>query len=374
MGKLLLNSLEIRNFRAFRHLKIKKVGRVNLIVGKNNVGKSSLLEALWLYARRGSPATIRDILEARDESRLPISAETDTESRALAIKYLFHGRKEIGRQSETIYIGPINSPNTTLSITLMWHEQQIGEDGIIRLLPIRVDDFDEIDNPVLGVVSRFGSETVTTRRLTRYFERRAVQSTELNEIPCIFIPANGPSKNQIAFWRDRSVIEGRENYVIQALGIIAGDVESINLVSSQDAGRSISSADRVPVVKLRGTDNFIPLRSLGEGMNRLFALALALVNAQNGILLLDEVESGLHYSVLADVWQLILQIAQALNVQVFASTHSKDCINAFNEATKKDRNEEGFLIRLGRKQGDIITTIFDEDELEIATEQNVEVR
>ena len=59
---LLLPSLEIKNFRAFRHLSIEKLGRVNLVTGKNNVGKSSLLEALWLYAERGSPTLVRQLL------------------------------------------------------------------------------------------------------------------------------------------------------------------------------------------------------------------------------------------------------------------------------------------------------------------------
>src|SRR5690348_12744309 len=67
MGKLLLGSLEIHNFRGFHNLHIEHLGRVNLIVGKNNVGKTSLLEALRLYAERGSPVLILELLGARDE-------------------------------------------------------------------------------------------------------------------------------------------------------------------------------------------------------------------------------------------------------------------------------------------------------------------
>lgn len=67
MGKLLLESLEIQNFRGFHHLQIEKLGRVNLIVGKNNIGKTSLLEALELYARRGAPELIRQFLRSRND-------------------------------------------------------------------------------------------------------------------------------------------------------------------------------------------------------------------------------------------------------------------------------------------------------------------
>ena len=94
MSNLVLDSLEIKNFRAFKHLKIEKLGRVNLIVGKNNIGKSSVLEALWLFARRGEPALIWDILGARNESGSAMSnLPPNVDERISSIKYLFYGRK-----------------------------------------------------------------------------------------------------------------------------------------------------------------------------------------------------------------------------------------------------------------------------------------
>jgi AAA15 family ATPase/GTPase len=70
MGNLILSSLEIRKFRGFQHLQIERLGRVNLIVGKNNVGKSNLLEALQMYARRAStPTIISEIMETSQLSK-----------------------------------------------------------------------------------------------------------------------------------------------------------------------------------------------------------------------------------------------------------------------------------------------------------------
>ena len=69
MSNLVLNSIQIENFRAFQHLDIRQFTRVNLVVGKNNVGKSTLLEAIRLYAYRGSIDIIWQILEGRDEGR-----------------------------------------------------------------------------------------------------------------------------------------------------------------------------------------------------------------------------------------------------------------------------------------------------------------
>ena len=105
----------------------------------------------------------------------------------------------------------------------------------------------------------------------------------------------------------------------------------------------------------------------------MFGLALALVNAKNGILLIDEIESGLHYSVHLKVWQLIFKIASQLNIQVVATSHSWDAIEAFQEAANKDV-EKGLLIRLARKGEEIIPTLFSEEELAIATREHIEVR
>jgi ABC-type cobalamin/Fe3+-siderophores transport system ATPase subunit len=375
MADILLKSLEIRNFRAFRHLRVNTLGRVNLIVGKNNIGKTCLLEALRLYARRGSPDVIFDLLESRDESKLPTLAEVvESESKALnLLRCLFYGRKEVGREGDTIHIGPVESSQDVLSISFVWQRQQSEEGGVIRLIPLKPEEYDTVDTPILGIVTQLGSQFTITRRVTRYLDRRRMPlapfPSEINEIPSIYVPANGPTNEQIAFWRDRSVVEGKRKHVLQALSIIQNDVEDVDLVSNPELKR-----ERTPVVKLKNATSFIPLRSLGEGMNRLFIIALGLVNAQNGMLLIDEVESGLHYSAQADLWRLVLQLARELNIQVFATTHSKDCILAFNKATKELAEEDGVLIRLGRKGEDVVTTLFDEEELEIANEQSIEVR
>lgn len=113
MGDLILNSLEIRNFRGFQHLTIERFGRVNLIVGKNNIGKSNLLETLQLYASKGSLDVVWDILRARDELRGSVQNATVLELLA-ALKYLFYGRRDVRKHFESIQIGPAHSPEKAL--------------------------------------------------------------------------------------------------------------------------------------------------------------------------------------------------------------------------------------------------------------------
>ncbi len=109
-------------------------------------------------------------------------------------------------------------------------------------------------------------------------------------------------------------------------------------------------------------------------MSRLLGITLSLVTSKDGVFICDEIESGLHYSVLLDVWRLIFKTAQELNIQVFAATHSSDCIKAFQRAAEEDKEDEGMLIRLVRKGDKIKAILFNEDELETVVENDIEVR
>lgn len=113
---------------------------------------------------------------------------------------------------------------------------------------------------------------------------------------------------------------------------------------------------------------------MGDGMGCFFGIILCLVNAAGGFVLIDEIENGLHYSVLADVWNLVFKIARRLNIQLFATTHSWDCIEAFQQASEEDKQDEGVLIRLQNQSGDVTATVFDERRLSVATREQIEVR
>jgi AAA domain, putative AbiEii toxin, Type IV TA system len=80
------------------------------------------------------------------------------------------------------------------------------------------------------------------------------------------------------------------------------------------------------VAKVRGSDRSVALKSLGEGANRFFGLAMAAASASNGVLLIDEVEIGIHYSIQLELWRVLAQVARAFNVQILATTHSEDAV------------------------------------------------
>lgn len=82
------------------------------------------------------------------------------------------------------------------------------------------------------------------------------------------------------------------------------------------------------VVKLKNSDARLPIGSLGDGVRRLLSLSLAVISASGGYLMVDEIDTGLHHSVMENMWRMVITTSKRLNVQVFATTHSQDCINS----------------------------------------------
>jgi len=112
---------------------------------------------------------------------------------------------------------------------------------------------------------------------------------------------------------------------------------------------------------------------MGDGITRLFHIIVALANAQNGILLVDEFENGLYWKVQPKVWDVVFQLADRLNVQVFATTHSRDCIRAFDEAWNK-YPQSGAFFRLDARPEGVKITEYNAETLTDAIETDVEVR
>ena len=105
----------------------------------------------------------------------------------------------------------------------------------------------------------------------------------------------------------------------------------------------------------------------------MFGVALALANSRGGILLIDEVENGIHHSVQRDFWTMVLKTAHENNVQVFATTHSGDCVAGFAQAAADVDEAEGALVWLHRKNGEVRAIEYSEHDLKTATEQGIEV-
>lgn len=324
--QLLLDSLEIKGYRCFEHLTIEKLGRVNLIVGKNNVGKTALLEALWIYAN-DLGGTTDSILSQRDEDK-----GTRLYNRDIDVKpkhrHLFFNRLLADENFPDIEFR-VGSAKDKENFVSLLNQYKKGHGSY----PVRGKSHQ----------NHINNEFVEVKRL---------EKLDIN-----------------ALW-DGIVNTQLKNKIFEALRILDDKIIEVNVQPIEINSYGVNT---IVIAQVKNQSEPLPLKSFGEGLNRLFEIALTLVKCKDGILLIDEIEIGLHYSVLPDVWKLIFKTAKELNVQVFATTHSKDCIEAFAQAAV-DSPEEGMLIRLERQGEKIVAKTIEEEMLADAVDYDVEVR
>ncbi|WP_235879601.1 AAA family ATPase [Polyangium aurulentum] len=174
--------------------------------------------------------------------------------------------------------------------------------------------------------------------------------------------------NQLGKLWDEIVLTPEEGRAVEALQVVEPSIERIAVGHGGDGSKYSF------FLKLAGSSERVPLGSMGDGTKRLLALALHLARASGGVLLVDEIDTGLHYSVMLRMWRLVIETARRLGVQVFATTHSLDCINALAELCERspDLGREILLHRIEPGQETAMT--YTAEELRIAAEQHMEVR
>lgn len=375
---LKVRELTVERYRGFRELSISELGRVNLITGTNSSGKSSILDVLRILAHRGSPRVIREILTLSEEVDFTESREPSSVENLFLLGTLFNGNP-FQRSATTLDADPISiSVDGTLRPTKLTirisntatraehgqkslHEDH-SSDGYPALI-VRIDDaqrtysVDQFPNYILR-----GQEGDSLR-----FSRQGVPDGHSR---CVSInPYTAPRTSQFGQLWDSIALSEYEKYVVRALNIIEPKIKAVSMV-----GDGLNSKHRKAIVRTTDSESPVTIRSFGNGMNRLFGIILSLVSARSGLLLIDEFESGLHHSVLCDAWKMILKLAADLDVQVFATSHSWDAINAFGLVAGENDNHEAVLVKLERIRDEIVPTVFARDELRIITHHQIDVR
>ncbi len=197
-------------------------------------------------------------------------------------------------------------------------------------------------------------------------------------LPCSVIPTQLIAMNELADDWDRIALTEAEETVKDAMRIILPEFENLTFVNDSAYGES-KAIRRIAKVKIKGLPRPVPLNSLGDGMLRMLQLALKIFPAKGGFFLIDEFENGLHYSVQEKIWALLFEMAEKLDIQVFATTHSWDCIESFSKVAIDRKDIDGVLFRVGKSvrnsdRGRVIATVFDEEALYSITQSDVEVR
>ena len=185
-----------------------------------------------------------------------------------------------------------------------------------------------------------------------------------------FISTDSLSGNELIRHWDRIQLTADETLVLQALRFVDDSIEHIR---SFGAG-SIYGPRGGFIVKRKGEATPFPLGSLGDGAWRMLTLAIVLTQCAGGMLFIDEVDTGLHYTVMADMWHMIHAAAKQFDVQVFASTHSYDCVQSLSAICQA---HEGIGAEVSLQRIEVskpMSIPFSEAEIKIAAERNIEIR
>lgn len=310
--------IRINSYRCFRSFRMSDLARVNLVVGKNNCGKSSLLEAVRLLASDGDPSVFLDVSGRRGEMISATESEMGVHDPEIDPFFQFGDHSDtIGSMFEISSSDGSSYRVSVVSGTRNDRPLFSGSEGG----PVLQIDF-------VGGTPRESAYLPLTENggVTATFSRRLRMGERVFAPRGYFVPPDSlPGAEMAAMW-DTIALTDDEPEVVESLRVVDPRIERIAFLSSglnRPRGR-IGGA----VVKLKGLDRRMPLGSMGDGSRRILAICLAAIRARQGVLLVDEIDSGLHHTVLADMWNSILKTSRRLGVQVFATTHSLDCLVA----------------------------------------------
>jgi len=359
----MLRDITIENYRLFEKFRLEGMTQINLLVGANNSGKSSLLEAIYLFVNQNEPAALLEILDMRGEITPDSFRYSSTRVRGgYQILHIFRGH--ILREEHPIKISSLKELETSLTVSLVENYEEGNERQIKSSFEGIEDDAVE---PELRLVFSYNDDIIRSVPISEdglLIRRLAPGSGKDNR----FVTTDYLDQREVAALWDQITLTPKEDRVLEALRILEPNVERLSFTSQQSPKSGI-------LLKIKGGDYPVPLGSMGDGMRRILVLAASLVSSENGTLLVDEIDTGLHYDALTKMWRLVIETAKRLNVQVFATTHSWDCLSSFQKAlSEANENNLGTVFRLERRNGQIDYVSYSGEEIDVAVEHDIEVR
>jgi hypothetical protein len=366
----------IQNFKGFRDLEFDDLARINLLAGKNNTGKTSVLEALLLHTGNYDFDTVLHATADFPASKSRV-AKLDWDS-------IF---TDYDTQQEIVIDGNFNHvrqygkiPFLSSKVQLSWRKPNSSHALLIdRLSSIGTEEPDTSNTYILDIRPKL-FEWANLAGQYHFYRcdiaiHRSIDVRECSDsgfVPSLFIDSNRRIHPDIDVNRFGE-IEFSDN-----LALLTDAMKSID-----SRVESVSAIPRNGVTSLYarvGQKRPIPILGMGEGMQRLTSILLAMGTLQDGIILIDEIENGFHTSTFSDVWRAIDQASKDFNVQVFATTHDYEVIAAAHKHfSTANVNGEGYPFRLHRldrhvKTGELLRTTYSPESLETSIEAGWEVR
>lgn len=349
----MLKQLDIKHFRGIREAHIGGLGQVNLFWGKNNCGKSSLLDALFLVAGMSNPVLPLTINQMRQygnvtldglkvnffgfDTKTPICiAATNEDRRELTLEVVDTGSVEV----DTSGSGDGGSLSSSLltSYGLLLHYSMNGGEHEASLL------FDPSK----------GTETA----------KRTIDNSYEEHLRCIYL---SPKYDFLASLQGlTNILQNKdEQYILDGLRLIEPNVKDFIFTDGQ------------MLVDI-GASKRLPVNVMGDGARKIVSLLTAIYDCQNGLLLVDEISNGFHYSVMPSLWKVITYAARRNNTQVFATTHDIDSIKGLRTMALSEPESERLFISayklLRTPDGELKHYRYSVESMDYAFEQEMEIR
>ena len=375
----MFSSIRIERYRGFASLEMSGLGRVNLLVGSNNSGKTSLLEAIYLLNSMGDPLSLWQLLSRRGEwlpaAISPGSAGSDRLQGRMPLEVdvsrLFRGHDLQAGCSFSISTANDTERRLECSVEEVSRREQPElfasdeESGLASRLVLRSSGKPRLDSAV--VLTGAGG---LSREVLGGSALRAIRQRQAEGSPAQFITTESFSASELGAMWNNIALTPTEALVLSALQFLDPNIERIAVLGTG----SYQTPNRGGfIIKLKGLERPIPIGSMGDGMWRMLAMAMAITQCKGGVLLVDEIDTGLHYSVMAKMWGLIFNTAKALDVQVFATTHSHDCVYSLAQLCSEVQPGESVTVqRIESGSGRAVP--YDPLELAAAASRGIEIR
>lgn len=366
-----LTYFKIENFKKFDSLEVNDIGQFNLIVGDNNVGKTCLLEALLFDKDAGQLldnfyiALTKRGLKFQIEK---ITSEVNGISTTKTIypkenyfkKYIFKESVKDGVKLNILY-NDNNKKSTEIFLSVpdkiqLKIEDESDWDRYLKKEGIEIEDHEkEYFHMYLN--------GIPTRQLSVYSYNENILNFPL--ISFNDTPLEQESRNIYENLKTKK----EKQILIDVLKVVNLKIIDIELRENFEDLKSVF------LISFEDKDEFVPLNFLGDGFKRIFYIVLKALSLKGKRILIDEIEIGIHYSKMKDFWINIMNVCKELDVQLFATTHSKECIETFLEASKETNEKDIRLIRLQENKNKSIKAIcYKEEYIEYMVESNTEER
>lgn len=327
----MLSSLALSNYRGFQSLEIKRFAGVNLIGGVNNAGKTGLLEAIYLLLER-NPQEILKQLPGNFRARSGIN-----EDRYFWRWLAYNGSADI----VTTIRGNVGSFGDA---TAFWEASKSG-------------------------INRQGQHLFSAAG--RHFVSAALNDEQLSNWPApeVFSPRPTlPVEDAQVYIRATKKNSEAEERIEELLREIDDRVKRVRAFPDEDNNQPILH------IGLQ-SGPALPAPQFGQGFNRLLRIYSAILAAEARVFLIDEMETGLHHSILPLFWKGLAALARREGVQIFATTHSREAIFTAHRVFAAEPSYDFAYHRLERSgKGDIVAMTYDQEALTGADEANFEVR